>query len=485
MTKSEYRPPISRRTLLKSGLCSLCALSAGNLCFAQRGRGGMNLMPVMPDENNPAIAYYPEACQRCGDCRLVCRDMQTVKGRPNAENDSEACVYCGQCATYCPEGALTERFDFPRLAPLLDDQEKTFIAALAPSVPVSIGEMYRLDVGTDLTAPLIAALKTIGFRYVLDTSFAADLTIMEEASELVRRLKENAGPLPLITSCCPAWVRFCELFFPAWTKNLSTTKSPFMSLGALIKTWYAQKMELDPEKIVSVALAPCTAKKYEITLPFGRAAGRTHHKASMVDFDFALTTRETAYLLHERGEKLAAPTEAQTNAPDTFDSLLGNASSGGMIFGATGGVAESLLRTAYFLMNGENAPENFLDTETLGSIKGTRTITADFKSKTVKVAVVHGLGNARELIESLDAANPAYDVIEVMACRGGCLGGGGQPLTPTGSRDDLRKKRIAGLRSRAAGEPVHLCHENPDLQTLYTEFLSAPFSDISRELLHR
>ena len=500
---------LSRRSLLLSGLGSLCALSLPGTVSAQGYGRGRAVRPIIPREDNPAIAYDPARCQRCEECRLTCEEVQTVKGFKNIENDPEACTYCGQCVNYCPNGALTERYHVPEVAQMLTQDGVIPIALLAPSVPTSVGEMYRLPIGLDLSAPLAASLRKIGFRYVIDASAAADLTVLEEASELVRRLSEGSGPLPLITSCCPAHVRFCELFYPALLPHLSTTKSPLMMAGALVKTRLAEVNRLDPEKIVTVAFAPCTAKKYEITLPFGASSGRFLKKASVRDVDFALTTRETAYLLHAQGERLTVPQATDgasdgaakdgaadsANASPLFDPPFGGATEAGTIFGNTGGVAEAVLRTAYRLLNNEEAPESLLKLEAVRGMKSVREAQVDLKCRTLRVAVVHGLGNAREFFDAMNSGvmnngaknneNPPYDVVEVMACRGGCIGGGGQPPTETDSRDALRKARVAALYHRAEQKTARTSGENPEISALYRDFLTAPLSETAVALLHR
>lgn len=486
MTDSSRDFNLSRRTLLKTGFSSFAAAGLCRVGFAQgRGRGGMNMPPVVPDADNPAIEYAPELCQRCGECRLTCRSVQTVKGYPNVENNSEVCVYCGQCVVYCPENALTERFDFERVVPVLRDKNYIPIAAVAPSVPVSVGEMYRFPVGTDMTRPLLDGLKKIGFAYVLDTSCAADLTIMEESAELIRRLDDSAnGPLPLLTSCCPAWVRFVELFYPRLIPNLSSAKSPLMMLGALIKTSFAERRELDPKKIVSVALSPCTAKKSEITLGCGGSAGRLLGEGAMRDLDYALTTREAAYLLHQCGERLDDPS-AVPNERGAFDSFADDASGAGTRFGQTGGVAESLLRTAYSTLHGSPAPDDFLQLGEIRGMKSVRTFQVDFKTRKLSAAVVHGLGNAREFLDRMKDDGLKFDVVEVMACRGGCIGGGGQPLTPAASRDVLRQERMAGLLRRSEGREILTADQNPDVRKLYQNFFTEPLSPRALALLHR
>ena len=502
---SEF-PPVSRRDLLKTGLCSLCALS---LTERSSGQGYMP-RPVIPREDNPAIQYDPTRCQRCEECRLTCEEVQTVKGFPNAENDPEPCVYCGQCVNYCPAMAMTERFSFQEVARLLESKDAIPVALVAPSLPISVGEMYRLPVGTDLTAPLVKGLRKIGFQYVVDISAAADVTVIEEANELVRRLQGGTGPLPLLTSCCPSHVRFLELFFRDFLPNLSTVKSPMMMAAALIKTRFAEQNKLDPEKIVTVAFVPCTAKKYELTLPFGTASGRFHKSASMRDLDFALTTREAAYLLYGRGERLAPEDSDATESEaekTLYDPPFGGASESGTMFGNTGGVTEAVLRTAYRILNGEAPGESFMKLDAVRGMTSVREAEIDLtpassdpqsqktepektpgtenKRRKLKVAVVHGLGNAREFFDRLKAKELQYDLVEVMACRGGCIGGGGQPPMMTDSRDALRKERVAALYRRAEGKPVRVSGENPEIEALYRDFLVAPYSETARRLLYR
>jgi len=339
--------------------------------------------------------------------------------------------------------------------------------------------MYQLPPGTNVEGKIVGALKQLGVEHVLDVTFSADLTVMEEASELLRRL-EGGGTrnLPMFTSCCPGWVRFAKLFYPILLPNLSTTKSPILMQGALVKTYFAQKLGIDPAKIVHAALTPCTAKKAEILLPGMNAAGVSLGTPAMRDVDVALTCRELAYLLNENGVNFR---QAQ-DAP--YHSLMGTGSGAGMIFGNTGGVMEATLRTAYKLLNDTDPPANFFDLRPVRGWDSVRRATVDLGKHTLNVAVVHGTGRVRPLIESIRTGTQKFDFVEVMACPGGCIGGGGQPFSGNMDAARLKQLRISALYQRDASQAIRLSYDNPEIKAIYSEFLGEPLGEKSKQLLH-
>ncbi len=383
-----------------------------------------------------------------------------------------SCVSCGQCITVCPTGAISEKDFTDKVFEAIADPTKHVIVQTAPSVRAGLGEMFGLPIGTNVEGKMVAALRRLGFDHVFDTNFSADLTIMEEATELIERVS-NGGVLPMITSCSPGWVKFCEHYFPDMIPNLSTCKSPQQMLGAVIKTYYAQKMGWDPKDIVSVAIMPCTAKKFEIGRPDQSAAG-------VPDVDIALTTRELGRMIDRAGiEFNALPDEK-------FDDPLGIFTGGGLIFGATGGVMEAALRYAVEKLSGEKLTGDAIDFKEVRGTEAIKEATYTAGGVTVKVAVVSGLANARKLLEKVRAGEADYTFIEVMACPGGCVNGGGQPIQPASVRNftDIRALRAKALYDADAKMELRKSQDNPMIQTLYKEFFGEPGSHKAHEILH-
>ncbi|MDR0311053.1 MAG: [FeFe] hydrogenase, group A [Acidobacteriota bacterium] len=478
----------TRREFLKAAAFGAGLLIGGEqIAFAQRrgvdagqgrqGRQGRRALSIASD--NPSIQLQRSLCRReCGRCVELCRDTTTVYGQ-SVPPGEDACVYCGQCTFSCRYNAITEKYHYPATARAIADPDKIVIASTAPAIRVALGEMYRLAPGTNVEGKIVGALKKLGVDHVIDTTFAADLTIMEEASELLQRLEKNdAKNPPMFTSCCPAWVRFARLFYPGVLPNLSTAKSPVMMQGALVKTWFAQKTGINPEKIVHVALTPCTAKKAEILLPGMNAAGVSHGKPGMRDVDIALTCRELAHLLNESKVDFARSQDAP------YNSLMGAGSGAGMIFGNTGGVAEAALRTAYKLLNGKNPPAEFLDLQPVRGMDSVRQASVDLGKRRLSVAVVHGIGKARPVIESIRGGARKFDFVEVMACPGGCIGGGGQPPNSGMSAARVKQLRLDALYKRDAGQEIRLSCDNPQIKAIYGEFLDKPLGERSKRLLH-
>lgn len=424
-------------------------------------------------------------CILCRRCSAVCEKVQNVgviganqRGfstnigcafeMPLAET---SCVSCGQCIAVCPTGALTEKDCTDEVLAAIADPEKTVLVQTAPAVRAALGEAFGYPIGTDVEGKMAAALRRLGFDKVFDTNFSADLTIMEEAHEFLDRV-QNGGTLPLITSCSPGWIKYCEHYFPDMTDNLSSCKSPQQMFGAIAKTYYAEKMGLDPKNIVMVSVMPCTAKKFEV--------GRDDQDAAGVpDVDIAITTRELARLIERVGINF-------TSLPDEkFDDPLGMSTGAAVIFGATGGVMEAALRTAVWKLTGENddTPIEFTDVR---GIEGIKEASYDVAGMTVKVAVASGLKNADELLKKVKAGEADYHFIEIMGCPGGCVNGGGQPQVPASVRNftDIRALRANVLYDIDAANPVRRSHENPNIQTLYKEYLGEPGSHKAHDILH-
>jgi NADP-reducing hydrogenase subunit HndD len=384
-----------------------------------------------------------------------------------------ACVSCGQCITYCPTGALSEKDDTQKVWDALNDPTKTVVVQTAPAVRASLGEAFGFKMGEPVEGKLATALHMLGFDAVFDTNFGADLTIMEEANELIDRIS-NGGVLPMITSCSPGWVRFCEAYFPEMIPNLSSCKSPQQMNGAVAKTYWAKKTGIDPKNIVSVSVMPCTAKKFEIRREDQSAAG-----PGIRDVDISITTRELAKMINKAGIRFA-------DLPDgTYDSPLGNGTGAAVIFGATGGVMEAALRTAVWKLTGES-PDSPVDFEAVRGVKDVKKASYKVGDMEIKVAVVSGLANARDFLEKVKSGEEEVHFIEIMACPGGCVNGGGQIIVDADTRNftDIRAERAKALYTLDSSRKLRKSHENPEVQQIYAEFLKKPGSHEAHEILH-
>jgi iron-only hydrogenase group A len=442
-----------------------------------RFKGRRNL--VQKDVSTPGLVRDPQKCILCRRCVNVCKQVQSVEAivpldrgfktvigtQFNDPLSDSVCVQCGQCVLVCPTGALTEKEHVEEVWEALADPNKHVVVQTAPATRVSIGQEFGLEPGTISTGQMVAGLRLVGFDKVMDTDFTADLTIMEEGSELIERLTNN-GTLPMITSCSPGWIKFIEHFYPELTDHLSTCKSPQQMFGALVKTYYAQKMKIDPKNIVSVSIMPCIAKKFESNRPEMRDSGYQ-------DVDYVLTTRELARLFKQAGVQLERLPEEE------YDPPLGISTGAGVIFGATGGVMEAALRTAYELVTKEKLPS--LDFYNVRGMRGIKEAEVNLNGTKIKVAVAHTLANARKLLDKIKDGTADYHFIEIMTCPGGCIGGGGQPI-PT--NDEIREKRIKGIYQADKMMPIRKSHENPAIQQLYKEFLGQPLGEKSHHLLH-
>ena len=380
------------------------------------------------------------------------------------------CVSCGQCITVCPTGALTEKDDTAKVWAALRDPSKHVVVQPAPSVRATLGECFGMPIGTNVEGKMVAALRRLGFDGVFDTDTAADFTIMEEATEFVQRVK-NGGTLPLITSCSPGWIKYCETFYPDFIPNLSTCKSPNQMQGAVTKTYFAKQNDLDPRDIYVVSVMPCTAKKFEIARPeFGRDGYR--------DVDANLTTRELARMIRQAGLDFVHLPEEE------FDDMLGESSGAGVIFGVTGGVMEAALRTVVDVLTGEDMPR--LEYADVRGLEGIKEATVNVNGTDINVAIVHGTANAAKLLNAIRAGEKTYHFIEVMGCPGGCVTGGGQPIVDARTRYyvDPRAARAAATYSEDESMAIRKSHKNPAVQKLYAEFLGEPNSHIAHELLH-
>ena len=445
--------------------------------------GNEDLKPQY-ERSAPHLVRDNSKCILCRRCVAVCGHNQHVAVIGTNErgfdthvgsafdmplNDT-SCINCGQCISVCPTGALTERDDTHIVWDALADKTKHVIVAPAPSVRVQLGECFGMPIGTNVQGKLAAALRRLGFEKVFDVDFAADVTIMEEGTELLHRL-QNGGKLPMITSCSPGWVKFCEYYFPDMIENLSSCKSPQQMFGALVKTYYAEKMGIDPKDLFVVSIMPCTAKKFECTRDNEAAAG-------VPDIDISLTTRELANMIKRSGIRF---TEL---ADEDFDPMLGVASGAGHIFGATGGVMEAALRTVAEIVTGK--PLDSVDFTAVRGVEGCKEAEYDLAGTKVRVAVTSGTENAFQLLEMVRKGEADYTFIEVMACPGGCVNGGGQPHQPGEVRNfhDLRAERAAGLYGQDKNMKVRKSHENPFIKELYDTYLEKPGSHKAHHILH-
>ncbi|HHY46546.1 MAG TPA: 2Fe-2S iron-sulfur cluster binding domain-containing protein [Firmicutes bacterium] len=437
------------------------------------------LRDLPKDESTPAIVRDPDKCILCRRCVAMCHDVQaagvlypTNRGVDTVVTPAYqravsdvSCALCGQCIHACPTGAISERDDTEAVWQALADPNKHVVVQTAPAIRVSIGEEMGLPVGTIVTGKLVSALRRLGFDRVMDTDFTADLTIIEEGNELLHRIK-NGGVLPMITSCSPGWIKFGEHFYPDLLEHISTCKSPQQMFGALVKTYYAQKMGIDPKDIFSVSLMPCTAKKYEADRPEMRSSGYK-------DVDVVLTSRELGRMFREAGIRFEDLPE------DEHDDPMGISTGAAAIFGATGGVMEAALRTVYEVATGKEL--GALDFVSVRGLDGIKEATVDLDGMQVRVAVAHGLANAKKILELLREGKAPYHFIEIMCCPGGCVGGGGQPI-PT--RMDTRAKRGEALYLADRSLPYRKSHENPAIKEIYRDFLGEPLGERSHHLLH-
>ena len=435
-------------------------------------------VPIEAD--NPAIRRIENICIKCGQCRDICRDYISVLGYYDLSktNDTAVCIHCGQCANVCPVSSITETPEMDAVIAAAKDPDKVLIVSTSPSVRVSLGEAFGMQRGSFVEGKMIALLRKLGADYVLDTNFAADMTIVEEASELVERLTTHNKPLPQFTSCCPAWVKFAEIYYPELLPNISSAKSPIGMQGPTIKTYFAKKMGIDPKKIVNVALTPCTAKKYEIRRGEMNASARYLNLPGLRDMDHVITTRELA----DWAKK--ADIDFSTLEDSKFDKLMGEASGAGVIFGNTGGVMEAAVRTAYEFVTHEPAPKELYTLEPVRGMQEIREAAVEIGTLRLQLAVIYGTSNVRRFLSMAKESGKHYDFIEVMTCPGGCIGGGGQPKADVEERRTMVDSRIESLYKRDAQMKLRKSHENPELKQLYEEFYRKPLSPIAEEMLH-
>lgn len=469
-------------TCVRSKNCELQSLAEELNIKDIRFEGASTNLPL--DDFSPSIVRDPNKCVLCRRCVSMCKNIQTVSVISATERGFKSaiscafdrsleevpCTMCGQCISVCPVGALREKDDTEKVWSALANQELHVVVQTAPAVRVALGEEFGLPIGTRVTGKMVSALNHMGFAKVFDTDTAADLTIMEEGTELLNRIK-NGGKLPVITSCSPGWIKFCEHNYPEFLENLSSCKSPHQMFGAVLKTYYAEKMGIDVKKIFVVSVMPCTAKKFEAQRPELSATG-------LPDVDVVITTRELARMIKESGIDF-------NNLEDKdFDDPMGNATGAGVIFGATGGVMEAALRTVSEIVAGKSFDD--IEYAAVRGIEGIKEATVDIGDMKVKAAVANGLGSARKLLDSIKAGEASYDFVEIMACPGGCVNGGGQPIQPSSVRSwtDLRAERAKAIYEEDASLPIRKSHENPVIKEMYDKYFGEPGSHKAHEVLH-
>lgn len=430
-------------------------------------------------DSNPSIIKDNSLCVECGHCLAVCNEEIGVAGKrmvPAGGETETSCINCGQCSAACPEQSLQVKSEIDYVREAIRDPEKIVVFSTSPSVRVGLGDAFLDKAGTYAEGKMVAALKALGADYVFDVTFSADLTIIEEGCELLKRILTGSAPLPQFTSCCPAWVRFTETYYPEKIPHLSSAKSPIGMQGATIKTYFAAKQGLDPRRIVTVNVTPCTAKKAEIRRPELKDAGDLLGVLSMRDNDYVLTTKELARWMEE--EHL----EFETLPDVPFDSVLGKGSGAGVIFGNTGGVMEAALRMAYQSLTGSAPPDQLLDFAPVRGLEGVKEASVEVAGMTLKVAVIYGTANATRFLEG-DISD--YHFVEVMTCPGGCISGAGQPQMHTiPVTNDIRLSRIRSMYTEDQRMALRNSVDNPQIQQVYKEFYKEPLGELSEKLLH-
>lgn len=427
---------------------------------------------VIIAKDNKSIMRIMEKCINCGRCSYICQNVVGIKYDYD-KLKHPICINCGTCSLNCPMGAIIPKYSYQKVLEAINDPDKTVIVSTSPAVRVSLGEEFKMAYGSYVEGKMVTSLKLLGFDYVLDTTFGADLTALEEATELLKRL-ENKDNLPQFSSCCPSWVKYLEIYHPQLIKHLSTCKSPISMQGTIIKTFFAKERKIDQNKIVHVALTPCTAKKYETAR---QEMTINSEYDNIKDTDYVITTSELALMLREKNIDFPSLTDTG------FDSLLNKGSGAGILFGSSGGVTSSVLRTLSYLITGQDPKKltfDFKDVENLENVKETK---IKLNNQEISVAVIQGINNVEPILNNLNKYKK-YSFIEVMNCKGGCIGGGGQPLGPINKQEQIIEARKNSLIKGDEEDNIKCPYQNPDIQKIYLEFLDHPNSQLSEDLLH-
>ena len=428
-------------------------------------------LEVPISKKNDALVKDRSKCIQCGYCKKICKnDITVARMFEIAPRREPVCINCGQCANICPTESIHERWHYLKVKKLLHNKnDEIVVFSIAPAVRVTLGEEFNLPIGTNVSGEVVTALKKIGVDYVFDITFGADLTVMEEATELVERIKNNSR-LPQFSSCCPAWVKYAEIFYPELINNLSTTKSPITMQSTIIKTYFAKKLKVNPDKIINIVVAPCTAKKSEIN--------RIELNVTNKDTNYVLTTRELAKLLKEEDIDLCGLEKTD------YDSPMTTGSGAGVIFGSSGGVTEATIRTVYYLLTGKNLSSKKLCFNEIRGMNGIKETSIKINDRVIKFAICNGMKNAKSLIDKLLKKEVNYDFIEVMNCFGGCISGGGNPKITLLEMGNTKEKRMEALYKIDDGMKVRLAHENTDIIKIYGDFLKEPNSKMAKKMLH-
>lgn len=416
---------------------------------------------VKIEKNNPAIERIESKCVNCGACKTACKKLEGIDKK---EEKEIICVYCGQCVQACPTGALIQKNEKGKLEKA-KESGKICIAYTAPAVRVAIGEEFGLEYGTFAQGKLVSALKKLGFDYVFDVTFGADLTIVEEAYEFVERIKTNKN-LPMFTSCCPSWVHYAEIFYPEILNNISTCKSPIGMQGAMVKNYFAEKNGINKGEMYTVAITPCTSKKYEIL------------KDEKNNTDLVLTTTQIAEMIKEK------KIDFKNLQDEEYDKILGEGTGAGMIFGNTGGVMEAALRTTYNILTGKELTNEKIEIRETRGMKNIKEATININGTDINIAVIHKMADAKPILEDVKNGTSKYHYIEIMNCEGGCIGGGGQPKGIEDKKKEIKEKRIEALYKRDRKDKIRASHKNPEIISLYKEYLEEPLSKKAIKLLH-
>ena len=458
----EDREDIKFDKLSSEWTCPMCGATI-NLFSSVSDNSSSDMTPsnaVKISLDNKGVVRNNDLCVNCGICTQTC----VIREGMQFDSNSELCVSCGQCIQTCPTKALSARYEFS----LFEEahlNKKVCIAYISPAVRVSLGEIFGLEYGSFEQKKVVGLLRMLGFDYVFDTTFGADLTIMEEASELVMRINNNSN-LPMFTSCCPAWVKYAEQFYPSLLSNISTCKSPIAMMGSVISKYFTKFKNIDEDNMYTVAITPCTAKKYEIKRDEIRGT------------NLVITLNELIDVIKEKKIKYE-------DIPDSdFDSMFGEGSGAGVIFGSTGGVMEAALRTAYYLITGKNLDIDKLDFNSVRGYDNVKEASINIGNAKIDVCVIHGIGKARRILDEIRDGKRKYHFVEVMNCQGGCIGGGGQPKIEIYHEKEIKEKRMKALYNRDKAQKIRCSYENPEIKKIYDEYLESPLSNVAHELLH-